>query len=211
MGGLFISATRRLITSIVAGIVVGVGVGLLGQPALGALIGITVVTSVFVVLGTVVLWPMDAEATRANANREDFRPFVDEVIVTIAQLLGIGGIVALLVMGGSAAGPWPAAIALLGVFMSWAGLQLLYSVRYAFMYFDRERPGGIDFNSEAAPNYQDFLYFGFAVGMTFGVTDTSVSTTRIRAVVLRHSILSYLFNAVILATAINLVVGVFAG
>ncbi|WP_432790173.1 DUF1345 domain-containing protein [Brevibacterium sp. K11IcPPYGO002] len=211
MSRLFISATRRLVTAIAVGLIAGFAVGILTDVALGALVGITVVTSVFVVLGAIVLWPMDAEATRANVRREDFRPFVDEVIVTVAQLLGIGGIVSLLVMGGSDAGPWPAAIALVGVFMSWAGLQLLYSVRYAFMYFDREKPGGIDFNSAAAPNYQDFLYFGFGVGMTFGVTDTSVSTTRIRAVVLRHSILSYLFNAVILATAINLVVGVIAG
>ena len=45
--------------------------------------------------------------------------------------------------------------------------------------------------------------------MSLGVPDTSVSTTEIRAVVLRHSLLSYIFNAVILATAINLVVGVF--
>lgn len=211
MNRLFISAGNRLVASIVLGLVVGVVIALVEAAAFATLVGITVVTSVFVALGTIVLWPMDAEATRANAKREDFRPFVDEVIVTAAQLLGIGGIVSLLVMGGSDAGPWPAAIALVGVFMSWAGLQLLYSVRYAFIYFDREKPGGIDFNTDAAPNYQDFLYFGFGVGMTFGVTDTSVSTTRIRAVVLRHSILSYLFNAVILATAINLVVGVIAG
>jgi uncharacterized membrane protein len=211
MSRLFISATRRLITAIAVGLIAGFAVGIGAGAALGAIVGITVVTTLFVILGTIVLWPMDAAETRANAKREDFRPSVDEVIVTVAQLLGIGGIVSLLVMGGSDAGPWPAAIALLGVFMSWAGLQLLYSVRYAYMYFDRDQPGGIDFNTEAAPNYQDFLYFGFGVGMTFGVTDTSVSTTRIRAVVLRHSILSYVFNAVILATAINLVVGVFAG
>ncbi|WP_413332700.1 DUF1345 domain-containing protein [Brevibacterium sp. GP-SGM9] len=211
MGRLFISATNRLIASIVLGVIAGILVGFGAGAALGALVGITVVTTVFVVLGTVVLWPMDAEATRSNAKREDFRPVVDEVVITVAQLLGIGGIVGLLILGGSDAGAWPAAIALLGVFMSWAGLQLLYSARYAFLYFDRPTPSGIDFNTGTTPNYQDFLYFGFAVGMTFGVTDTSVSTTEIRAVVLRHSLLSYVFNAVILATAINLVVGVFAG
>lgn len=209
MNRLFISAGNRLVASIVLGLVVGVVIALVEAAAFATLVGITVVTTTFVILGTAVLWPMDAEATQANAKREDFRPIIDEVVVTVAQLLGIGGIVGLLIMGGSDAGPLPAAIALLGVFMSWAGLQLLYSARYAFLYFDGDEPAGIDFNTDVPPRYLDFLYFGFSVGMSLGVPDTSVSTTEIRAVVLRHSLLSYIFNAVILATAINLVVGVF--
>ena len=161
-------------------------------------------------VGTAALWPMSSEETKSNASREDFNPVLDEVVITIAQLCGLGGIILLQLVGGAQAGNWEAAIALLGVFMSWAGLQILYSARYAYMYFGDGTPGGIDFNSDRVPNYKDFLYFGYAVGMTFGVTDTSVSDTQIRAVVLRHSLLSYVFNAVILATAINLVVGVFS-
>lgn len=207
---ILISATKRLLISVGAGVAAGVVAGLLTGAGLGALIGVTVATTLFVVLGTVVLWPMTSAETQANASRQDFRPFVDEVIVAGGQLCGIGGIITLLVMGGSDAGPIPAAVALLGVFMSWAGLQILYAVRYAYMYFGDGTPGGIDFNTGDTPNYQDFFYFGFAVGMTFGVTDTGVSDRAIRAVVLRHSLLSYVFNAVILATAINLVVGVFS-
>lgn len=153
MNRLFISAANRLIAAILLGVVAAILFGLAVGAATGALVGITVVTTVFVILGTAVLQPMDAEATRAYARREDFRPVVDEIIITVAPLLGIGGIVGLLILGGSRAGAWPAAIALRGVFMSWAGLQLLYSVRCAFLCFDRSTPSWIDFNTGTTLNY----------------------------------------------------------
>ena len=210
MKKLMISATGRLVASIIVGFIIGGIVGLLTTTGDGFLVGIAAATTFFVLVGTAALWPMSYEETKLRVSREDFNPVLDEVVITIAQLCGLGGIILLQIVGGSQAGNWEAAIALLGVFMSWAGLQILYSARYAYMYFGDGTPGGIDFNSDRVPNYKDFLYFGYAVGMTFGVTDTSVSDTQIRAVVLRHSLLSYVFNAVILATAINLVVGVFS-
>jgi uncharacterized membrane protein len=67
--------------------------------------------------------------------------------------------------------------------------------------------GAIDFGSpdHLVPDYRDFAYFSFTIGMTFQVSDTSIGSASIRGVVLRHSILSYLFGAVILAAAVNLV------
>nr|WP_263596204.1 DUF1345 domain-containing protein [Kocuria rhizophila] len=57
----------------------------------------------------------------------------------------------------------------------------------------------------------DFLYFSFNLGMTFQVSDTNVSTTRLRAVILRHCLLSYIFSTVILAATVNVVLGVLPG
>jgi uncharacterized membrane protein len=71
--------------------------------------------------------------------------------------------------------------------------------------------GGIDFNSDDPPAYRDFLYFSYDLGMTYQVSDTDVSSTTIRAVALRHCLLSYAFGTVILATTINLVTGVVTG
>ena len=70
---------------------------------------------------------------------------------------------------------------------------------------------GIDFNSNDPPAFRDFFYFSYNLGMTYQVSDTSVSNQTIRAVVLRHCLLSYVFGTVILATTINLVVGMFTG
>ena len=69
--------------------------------------------------------------------------------------------------------------------------------------------GGINFNAEDhQPTYRDFLYFSYNLGMTFQVSDTSVSTSEIRSVVLQHCLLAYVFSTVILAATINLVAGI---
>ena len=94
--------------------------------------------------------------------------------------------------------------------MLWAGLHLMYATRYAHLYYT-PTPGGIDFNSDDAPAYRDFLYFSYNLGMTYQVSDTAVSSSAIRAVVLRHCVLSYVFGTVILATTINLVTGIVTG
>lgn len=55
------------------------------------------------------------------------------------------------------------------------------------------------------PAYLDFAYFSFTLGMTFQVSDTNITTAPIRRIALHHALLSYLFGAVILAVAINVV------
>lgn len=187
-----------------AGLVAG-ALGTFLSVALGALVGIAVAATTFVVLGWLALWPLDADATRENARREDFRPVLNEVVIGGAALAGLAAIVALLVAGGSHAGGVEAAIAALGAFMSWAALHLLYATHYAFLYHASDTPGGIDFNSQEPPTYRDFLYFGYNLGMTYQVSDTPVTNGAIRSVVLRHCLLSYVFGLVILATTINLV------
>ncbi|MFF1875947.1 DUF1345 domain-containing protein, partial [Kitasatospora herbaricolor] len=67
--------------------------------------------------------------------------------------------------------------------------------------------GGIDFNQKEAPQYSDFAYLSFTLGMTYQVSDTNIGNTTIRNTVLRHTLLSYLFGTVILATTVNLIAG----
>jgi uncharacterized membrane protein len=154
---------------------------------------------------------MDAATTRRNATHEDFRPHTDELVVLGGALCGLGGNVALLVAGGSDADTPMAALALVGVFMAWAGIHLMYATRYAFLYYASAATGGIDFNSDDPPAFRDFFYFSYNLGMTYQVSDTSVTSGSVRAVVLRHCLVSYLFGAAIMATTINLVAGIFTG
>ena len=58
-----------------------------------------------------------------------------------------------------------------------------------------------------APQYTDFAYLAFTVGMTFQVSDTDLQTKVIRATALKHALLSYLFGVMIIASVINLVAG----
>jgi uncharacterized membrane protein len=209
-----LSAVTRLAGSIVVGGAIGLLCGFLTDAPLAILAGIAAGETVFVVLGWIVLWPMDAAATHDNAGREDFRPVMEELAVVGAALSGLIGIVVLLLGGDS--DTEHAALALAGVFMAWAALHLMYASRYAFLYYVKAEggvssTGGIDFNSDLRPTYRDFLYFSYNLGMTYQVSDTAVSSPAIRAVALRHSLLSYAFGTSILATTINLVVGIVNG
>ncbi|GAA3545618.1 DUF1345 domain-containing protein [Nocardioides daeguensis] len=203
---LIATAWPRLLSAVGA----GGGAALLGSLVdmqLGVLLAIAVAGLVYVVFGWVVLWPMDAAATRVNATHEDLSPGVDEVVIGAAALGGLGGVVALLLAGSSVTGRADAAVALGGVFAAWASLHLMYSTRYAHLYYT-DVPGGIDFNTIEPPAFRDFLYFSYNLGMTYQVSDTAVQNGAIRAVVLRHCLLSYVFGAAIIATTINLVVGI---
>ncbi|MEU9381401.1 DUF1345 domain-containing protein [Streptomyces sp. NPDC048279] len=204
-----LDAVPRLTVAAVVGAVVGVAVALAADGALGALAAIATTELAFVLTGWAVLLPMDAAATHRNARREDFRPGTEEPVVVAVALCALAAIVLLLLRGRSDPGHVAAALALCGVFTAWGALHLMYAARYAYVYY--ESGGGIDFNSDDPPAYQDFFYFSYNLGMTYQVSDTDVSSSAIRAIVLRHTLLSYVFGTGILATAINLVVGIVSG
>lgn len=206
-----VAAVTRLAAAGVLGALIGVVVGVLTDALLGVLAAIGGAATIFVVAGWIVLWPIDADATRRTVQREDFRPVAEEIVVVAAALAGLVGIVALLLLSRSSGAPAAAAIAPGGVFMVWAALHLMYATRYAHLYYGAAK-GGIDFNSkDHRPAYRDFLYFSYNLGMTYQVSDTSVSNATIRAIALRHCLLSYVFGTVILATTINLVTGIVTG
>lgn len=204
------AAAVRLAGSLLAGAVTAAAGVLLVDAQIGTLLGVAVVHAAFVASGWVALWPLDADTTRANTRREDFRPATEELVVVAISLCGLLGIVMLLVVGHSSQGRLAAAVALVGVFLAWASLHLMYAARYAHLYYAGDA-GGIDFNSDDKPAYRDFFYFSYNLGMTYQVSDTAVTSSTIRAVVLRHTLLSYVFGAVVLASTINLVAGIAAG
>ena len=62
---------------------------------------------------------------------------------------------------------------------------------------------GIAFPGEDQPDYRDFAYYAFTVGMSFAVSDTDVTSREIRRITLRHALVSYLFGTVIVGLTIN--------
>lgn len=152
---------------------------------------------------------LDAEGTKTHATREDpSRGLADMLLVvsTVASLALVGFV---LVQGASLTG-WnravTAGLAIVSVALSWMLIHTLFTLRYAFLYFDNTA-GGVDFNQKEAPDYGDFAYLSFTLGMTYQVSDTSITSPAVRKTALRHALLSYLFGAVILGTVINLVAG----
>lgn len=149
--------------------------------------------------------PMSAETTAAMAGREDPSNPVAELVVVAASVAALVAVGFALIRAGHAAGGAKGLIIGLGVLtviVSWLVVHTVFMLRYARSYYAPPE-GGIDFNAGDRPAFADFAYFAFTIGMTFQVSDTSITTTAIRRLALRHALLSYLFGAVILATAIN--------
>ncbi len=103
-------------------------------------------------------------------------------------------------------------LAALSVICSWILIHTLYSLRYAHVFYgDKNKPaekdyhGGLDFPGEKKPDYMDFAYFSFVIGMTFQVSDVQITSKRMRRLVLLHGIISFGFNTVILALVINII------
>ena len=79
-----------------------------------------------------------------------------------------------------------AGFALVSVFVSWVLIHTVFTLRYARLYYSGQA-GGIDFNETGAPDYRDFAYLSFTIGMTFQVSDTNIQSKQIRRTALRHA------------------------
>ena len=92
---------------------------------------------------------------------------------------------------------------------AWALTHTSYTLRYAHLYYreDDEGVGGIEFSGNAAPDYFDFAYVAFTVGMCFQVSDVAITSRAIRRTALGHAILSFAYNTAILALSLNLLSG----
>jgi uncharacterized membrane protein len=89
-----------------------------------------------------------------------------------------------------------------------------YLVRYAhFFYIDADTlhrdkiKGGLLFPDDNSPDYFDFAYFSFVVGMTCQVSDVQISSKMLRRLVLVHGLISFAFNTAILAMFVNIIAG----
>jgi uncharacterized membrane protein len=106
---------------------------------------------------------------------------------------------------------WHVALAAFTIVASWIFLHGMYALDYAHGYYyradhtDRSRPpAGLGFPGDTHPDYWDFLYFSFVVGMTCQVSDVTVQSKPMRQLVLVHGVLAFFFNTVVLALAINI-------
>ncbi len=157
----------------------------------------------------IVVWGYDPASTKAHAQREDPGRGLSDVLLLVASVASVVAIVVILVQVHLLHGferDILAVLAVGSVALSWILVHTLYMLRYAQLYFeDDSRP--VDFNEKATPQYSDFAYLSFTLGMTYQVSDTNVSNVRVRKTILRHTLLSYVFGTVILATTVNLVAG----
>ena len=203
-----VTALVRVILSGSVGVIVAGAVAAVAPWQVSSLLAWDTGAAVFCGWVWVVVRGADAATTQRIATREDdSRPAADLVLIaaSIASLLGVG--LALLKASGESGMPraLTTAVAVTTVALSWLSVHTVFTLRYAHLYY--LDGGGIDFHNEQAPDYGDFAYVAFTLGMTYQVSDTDLTSKRIRTTALRHALLSYVFGISVIAITINVVAG----
>lgn len=194
---------------VVVGIVAALIAALLGSWAYAPIIGWIAASLTYTAWVWLAIGRLDAVETLAHATREDPSAAITDLLVVLASLASLAAVALVLIYAQSSHGAGKAilaALAVVSVALSWILVHTLFTLRYARLYY-RGESGGVGFNQKEPPQYSDFAYLSFTLGMTYQVSDTNIGDHAIRATALRHALLSYLFGAVILATIINLIAG----
>jgi uncharacterized membrane protein len=201
-------ALRRLALSAAIGITSLAGALLAGGSwAVAVALGWVAAALVFMLSVWIVVFSMDARATRRAARLEDTsRAAADMVLLcaAVASLVSVGFVLAAAADRTGAARAALIGLAVGAVTAAWASVHTVFALRYARLYY-ADPVGGIDFHVDDLPDYRDLAYVSLTIGMTFQVSDTDLTAKEIRRTALKHALLSYLFGAVIVAITINIV------
>ncbi|MCW2756031.1 MAG: hypothetical protein JWQ32_3442 [Marmoricola sp.] len=195
--------------SLTVAIVAAAAAAALGATRAAPLIGWDALALVYCGWVWLSIWNLDAESTSHHANRENpSRDLVDLILTgaATASLIAVGFVLFGASHAQGSTKYLQAALAVASVFVSWTLVHTVFTLKYARQYYAGPA-GGIDFNEEDPPQYSDFAYLSFTIGMTFQVSDTDIKSKEIRRTALRHAWLSFPLGTVIIATSINLVAG----
>jgi uncharacterized membrane protein len=155
-----------------------------------------------------------------KARLQDNSRFMIFIFIIIASVLSLFTIIVLVISTKekhSLALIYHILLTIASVICSWFLVHTIFTLRYAHLYYtpikdvkgssDITYAEGLDFPKEAEPDYLDFCYFSFGVGTTFQVSDISVTSSKIRRLILVHSLISFAYNTVIVALSINILSG----
>jgi uncharacterized membrane protein len=172
-------------------------------------------TLVYLGLAWTIIARADSQSTRSHALAQDTSGYIIFLFVLSAacsSVVAIGFVVAKihdLVFWSKA---WHLALTIAALISSWVVIQTVFAFHYARRYYRDERQqhpnsGGLAFPGGADPDYLDFAYYSFVVGMTSQVSDVQVTSAAMRRMTLVHGVLAFIFNIAVLALSINTIAG----
>ncbi|MFI5959461.1 DUF1345 domain-containing protein [Cryptosporangium sp. NPDC051539] len=201
-------ALRRAVLAVLVGTLVGAVTGTFVRWELAVVTGWDAAALTY--LATI--WPIilraDGDRAEALAQREDERRGAAAVLLIGASVGSLFGAASALGAAGGQHGQTRALLtgaAILTVALSWLVINTVYTTRYADL---NHRAPKIEFSDgDEKPDYRDFAYVAFTIGMCYQVSDTTLRSRTIRRTALTHALLSYLFGAVIVGGSVNLIAG----
>lgn len=169
---------------------------------------------VFLVLAVRLFATARPERMAANAEAQEegeWTIFVVTLGVIIASFAVMGSEFSAIKSAPDAARTWHILLVAVTQFLSWLMNHVTFAFRYAHEYYQDDGKGGfergLEFPATPEPDYMDFAYFALVLGMTFQVSDVQITSRKLRRVALLHGLLSFLFNATIIALTVNLAAG----
>ena len=191
--------------------VVGVAVIALSPSAWGLatrlLVGWDVGIALYLIAAYQIVIRAETSHIQRRASIEDEGQIAILALTVASALASLGAIIALL--GSSHGGnrdPMQLGLATLTILLSWAFIHTIFAFHYAHEFYGEKgaKKSGLAFPNDDTPDYLDFVYFSFVIGMTSQVSDVAVASKPIRRTVAAHGIVSFLFNAALLALTVNI-------
>jgi uncharacterized membrane protein len=200
-------ARPRLFGAVLVGVILAIA--LRGMPSLAErlLVSWDVTVLLYLIAAYQLIITGTDKSLRYRAEIEDEGRIGVLVLTVAASLASLGAIVILLVSSHAALrGPWRLGLATLTILLSWAFINTIFAFHYAHEYYGVRagKTTALKFPNDAAPDYWDFVYFSFVIGMTSQVSDVAVSSKPIRRTVAAHGIITFLFNTALLALMVNI-------
>lgn len=209
--------SHKLLISIVLAVITWLGVPFTGlNSALPhIMLGWDVFALSLLIMNWITFFTTTSHDIRQRAKIEDASRIVIFTVVLVCTFASLLAVVLLLVSRSEKA-DWKGiylAVAIAGMVFSWLLVHTIYTLRYAHMYYANHpskkdtHAGGLEFPEEEHPDFIDFAYFSFVLGMTFQVSDVQITSKTLRRLALMHGMLSFGYNTVIVALTINVVAG----
>jgi len=203
-------ALNRLVTGLILGAVVAAVLAFFVAWELAVLAAWDTMVAVILAVVWHEIYTADSVQTRLLATKNDETRNTARLLVNLACIGSLVGVAFALHRANQRSGPRElllVAVALLTVVLSWTLVNTVFTLHYAHLYYT-EPHGGVEFGEdEGPPDYRDFAYLAFTVGMCYQVSDTTLSTRHMRRTALRQGIIAYIFGVVIVATTINIIAG----
>jgi uncharacterized membrane protein len=156
-----------------------------------------------------ILMHCDSKAMRAQAARNDANRLAVLAITSTVTVVILAAILGELPHVGH--GHHAALIKLLvTLVLTWLFANVVYALHYAHLYYVPGQKGdarGLDFPGDQDPDYLDFIYFAFTLGMTFQTADVAMTGKPIRRIAILHTFAAFVFNIGVIAFTINAIGG----
>jgi uncharacterized membrane protein len=170
-----------------------------------ALIGWDVFTAVYLLLVYTMVLRSGLAHIKRNAVLQDDGRFLILLVTALGAFASIAAIV--FELGASHHSVPELALATVTIALSWAAVHTIFALHYAHEFYRRAKPGGLQFPSgdnRENPDYWDFVYFSFVIGMTAQVSDVGITDKIIRRTATAHGIVSFIFNTALVALMVNI-------